>query len=451
MFPRPTSTLAPLALALLACRPDASTRSPEASSPAPVHADARADVHDPPSHLLLPWGTALLTQPRTDAPALQLGLAEDASAGRAVAVVGREGDFWQIETLDAAALADFAAQPIEGLDVYRLHLYVPVGVGEPLRAIPPGPDEAPPPAPATAPPVDPASDDPEPETARAQAIAAAQEVGLLGALMLSGNPPVQTGESRSDASPTDFRVDPSTPVYWRDGQLAGEVRSVHAFVARGEPVASAAGELRCFAIRVGLAYELGDGELCFAAASVQEVAYAPEIEAGGLWGEVSGLEMAYDDDMIGGLIDTEIGDAWGEGGLGMVGTGVGGGGAGDGIGSIAIAEIDTSGRGVGGTIVGPASPTAITTQRSSGALDAEVGRRIVRAHTAELDACWAAHAGDGKQREVELSLELADDGSVTASTAKSKRSKLADCIEASSATWLFPEFVPGTLVVRIAF
>lgn len=441
-------TLAPLALALLACQPASSSHEP-APAPASTSASTPAtyEQREPPSHLLLPSSAALLTRPRADAPALQLGLAEDGSPGRAVAVVGREGDFWQVETLDAAALTDFAAQPIEGLDLYRLRLYVPVGVGEPLRAIPPGPDTAPPP-----PPVAPANDNPDPETARAQAIAAAQEVGILGALMLSsGNPPVQTGEPRSHLSATDFRVDPSTPVYWRDGQLAGEVRSLHAFVAPGEVVASEAGELRCFAIRVGLAYELGDGELCFAAASVQEVAYAPEIEAGGLWGEVSGLEMAYDDDMIGGLIDTEIGDAWGEGGLGMVGTGVGGGGAGDGIGSIAIAEIDTSGRGVGGTIVGPASPTAITTQRSSGALDAEVGRRIVRAHTAELDACWAAHAGDGKQREVELSLELADDGSVTASTAKSKRSKLADCIEASSATWLFPEFVPGTLVVRIAF
>lgn len=447
MFAR-SSTLAPLALALLACRPATSTSTPaESGAPStPGAPSATAEQREPPSHLLLPWSTMLLTRPSADAPALRLGLAEDASAGRAVAVVAREGDFWQIETLDAAALANFAAQPIEGLDLYRVRLYVPVGVGEPLRPIPPGPDEALPPPAEPAPSVDPANDNPDPESARARALAEAQEFGMIGLLMQSsGNPPVQTGESRSSASETDFRVSATAAVYWRDGQLAGEVRTEHAFVAAGEPVESPAGELRCFAIRVGLAYEEGDGELCFAAASVQEVAYAPEIEAGGLWGDVSSLEMGYDDAMIGGLLGGEIGEAWGDGGLGMVGTGIGGGGAGDGIGTIAIAEIDTSGRGGGG------GTTTITTLRSSGALDAEVGRRIVRAHTAELDACWAAHAGDGKQREVELSLELADDGSVTTSTAKSKRSKLADCVEASGATWLFPEFVPGTLVVRIAF
>jgi hypothetical protein len=203
-----------------------------------------------PQHLLLPWNTLLLTAPRADAIALQLGIAEDDSSGRAVAVVGREGDFWQLETIDDGVRSELEVPVIEGLDFYRLRLYVPVGVGELLHAMSPGPE------------ADLAA---APQSARAAAIDQARTSGVIGILgAMSSNPPVQTGELRSSASEIDFRVSPATVVYWADGREAGEVRREHAFVDAGELRSTDVGELRCFSIRVGLAYEQADGELCFA-------------------------------------------------------------------------------------------------------------------------------------------------------------------------------------------
>lgn len=434
--------LSMLALALLACRPEASTRSPESSTPA-LSTDAETaavgEVREPPTHLLLPWDTALLTAPDPDAPALQLGVARDDSLGRAVAVVGREGEFWQVETLDASGLAGFEALPIEGLDLYRLRLYVPIDVGDPLRPIPPGPDT--PGADATG--------EPEPPLdARAAAIADAKAFGMIGLLTMSSNPPVQTGEPRPAESTYDFRVAPATAVFWPDGREAGEVRHEHAFVEPGAPRSTDAGELRCFAIRVGVVLEPDDGELCFAAPSVQQVAFVPDPHESisGLWGDAS-FTGELDDDMIGGLIGADIGDVWAEGGLGMTGSGIGGGGGGGGggAGDIAIAG------GIGG-LGSSGSTTTIATLAASG-LDEEVGRRIVGAQVRELDACWASHAGDGKQREVQLSLEIDAAGNVSSSKAKpkSKRTELAACIEAASVTWLFPTASEATLVVRISF
>lgn len=419
------------ALALLACRPDAASTHAGEATPMVSQRSTDAQAQPQPTHLLLPWDATLLTSPHTGAPALQIGLVEASSPDRGVVVIGRDGDFWQVETTNAQALAAFAAPPIEGLDYYRLRLYVPVGEGEPLRPIPPGPDtEAA------------ASDNPDPARACARALAEAQQSGILGVLMAgSGNPPIQTEESRPFGSTTDFRVSPSTPVYWRDGRLAGEVVVEHAFVHPGSLFASPSGELRCFAIRVGATLQPDDGELCFASASVRETEFVPEPSIDEIWGDAS---LYSDADVLGGLIGAEIGDAWGEGGFGLVGTSTGGGGAGGGVGEVAIGRIATPGRGGDGT----SSEITVTTLDATGSMDGDIGRRIVRAHRDELDACWASHAGEV---EVELSLDVDDGGNVTASKAVSQPAALGDCIEGATATWSFPAQLPGTLVVRIGF
>lgn len=404
-----------LAIMLFACHRVPATISivDADSAPSTIVGD-----HPQPQHLLLPWGTTLLTAPRADAIALRLGTDEDGSSGRAVAVIGREGDFWQLETLDDVAVPMLEVPVIEGLDFYRLRLYVPIGVGEPIDVVPPVPEAAP------------------PLSARAAALEAAQTAGIIGVLgAMSNNPPVQTGELRSSASQTDFRVAPATVVYWADGREAGEVRREHAFVHAGELRSTDAGELRCFAIRVGLAYEPADGELCFASTSVQEVAFVPEVDS--LWGDVFVDETMTD--AFGGLIGDGVGPTDGLGGLGLTGSGDGGGGG--------YATIGTLGHGGGGSGGGSSPDTKIFVLAVSG-LDDEVGGRIVRAQRDELEACWVARGQPSESVQLELVIDAA--GKVADIKAKTTDVELARCIETAGRAWTFPAQA-GSLVLKLEF
>jgi hypothetical protein len=103
----------------------------------------------------------------------------------------------------------------------------------------------------------------------------------------------------------------------------------------------------------------------------------------------------------GGLTGTEIGEAYGVGGLGLVGTGRGGGGTGEG--TIGLGNTGLIGKGGGG---GTGSGygrgagagfggrgTRVPTVRQAkaevqGALDKDIIRRIVRAHINEVRYCY---------------------------------------------------------------
>src|SRR5205085_1929303 len=105
-------------------------------------------------------------------------------------------------------------------------------------------------------------------------------------------------------------------------------------------------------------------------------------------------------DVLGGLVGNQIGEAYGVGGLGLVGTGSGGGGTGEG--TIGLGNLGTIGKGGGG---GNGSgygrgagglggrrahaPDVIPGQAAvRGSLDKEIIRRIIRRHINEVKYCY---------------------------------------------------------------
>src|SRR5436305_8243038 len=106
------------------------------------------------------------------------------------------------------------------------------------------------------------------------------------------------------------------------------------------------------------------------------------------------------DIVLGGLVGNQIGEAYGVGGLGLVGTGSGGGGTGEG--TIGLGNLGTIGKGGGG---GNGSgygrgagglggrrahaPDVIPGQANvRGSLDKEIIRRIIRRHINEVKYCY---------------------------------------------------------------
>jgi hypothetical protein len=206
-----------------------------------------------PRYLSLSAGAQLLAAARDDAPRLRLlvepppdGPVRD--EGRVVAVVGREGDYFSIETLDEATLdaADIVIEPIVGLEFYRLRAYVKLGSGV---AIEPDPvaaaaqrEEA-----ARAPEIVPMSNTVEHSVAEYES---------------NSYPPRQSNAARSKATVREYDVPAQAQVFWPDGSEAGIVRTMHAFTEPGVVRETAAGSLRCFTIVTGRA-QAPAGELCF--------------------------------------------------------------------------------------------------------------------------------------------------------------------------------------------
>jgi len=424
-----------LALALLACH----TARTDAGNEAPASPEAAraSDTQPAPAHLRLPWGATLYAAPNEHTIALQLGVTEDVGTSRpAVAVVGREGDFWKVARIDDVTRSELGADSIEGLDFYDLALYLPVGVGDPIQPIPPGPDAEPEPSHAVS-------------SARAEALAA--NSGLLGALaQTSANPPLQSGGQRAPGLETDFRVGPPSTVYWSDGRVAGQVVREHAFVDRGSSRASTAGPLRCFGVRVG-PDDGGQGELCFAEARVVEAKVEPEPEW--MFANVFGDDDLASLEAYGNL----YGDDYGGGGLGLVGTGEGGGGGG--LGGIGGVTIGSGGGGGGGDGIGSVGIGTITPQSATdlklgkpkitGTLDANVGRRIIRTHFDELRDCWLAEGATGGT--VELGLDYDAQGDVVAVRASSGNKAVDACVAKAAKSWSFPSGVEGSISLIASF
>ncbi len=164
-------------------------------------------------------------------------------------------------------------------------------------------------------------------------------------------------------------------------------------------------------------------------------ASAPEVAAGN-----------DDQDVWGGLSGTEIGESYGAGGLGLVGTGRGGGGTGEGtigIGSTGVVGSGSgSGAGFGGR--GARVPTVrMSPPEVSGSLEKNVIRRVVRAHINEVRACY----NQGLARSPELAgrvsvqFTIGETGKVTASVVRDSDlpdSAVAECMAKVIRRWQFP-------------
>ena len=197
-----------------------------------------------------------------------------------------------------------------------------------------------------------------------------------------------------------------------------------------------------------------------------------------------------DADVWGGLTGTEIGESYGVGGLGLVGTGRGGGGTGDAFGVIGsatgsggvadfygpgqvglgpngivgrgeegrmgrpAAESTSSGsgsgygRGAGAGFGGRGSyPPTVRQAKAevSGALDKDIIRRIVRAHINEVRYCYlrGLQKNPHIQGRVAIQFNIASDGKVSDSVVQEATlpdAEASSCIAARVKTWTFPRF-----------
>jgi hypothetical protein len=164
-----------------------------------------------------------------------------------------------------------------------------------------------------------------------------------------------------------------------------------------------------------------------------------------------------DDDVWGGLTGTEVGEAYGVGGLGLVGTGRGGGGTGEGtigLGNTGLigkggggGSGSGYGRGAGAGFGGRGTRQPQVRQAKAqvqGALDRDIIRRIVRAHINEVRSCY--NAGLTKdpnlQGRVSVNFVITGVGTVGSSVVQEstlKDSSVANCIAKAVKRWKFPK------------
>jgi len=169
-------------------------------------------------------------------------------------------------------------------------------------------------------------------------------------------------------------------------------------------------------------------------------------------------------DVLGGLVGNQIGEAYGVGGLGLVGTGSGGGGTGEG--TIGLGNLGTIGKGGGG---GNGSgygrgagglggrrahaPDVIPGQANvRGSLDKEIIRRIIRRHINEVKYCYEQEltkkASLGGRIMVQFT--IAASGQVIASVLQNStmgNAKVENCTVQAVRRWEFPKPLGGGIVI----
>ena len=172
-----------------------------------------------------------------------------------------------------------------------------------------------------------------------------------------------------------------------------------------------------------------------------------------------------DEDVWGGLTGTEVGEAFGVGGLGLVGTGEGGGGTGEG--TIGLGNTGLIGKGGGGGtgsgygrgsgsgFGGRGKKVARVRQAKAtvkGSLDKDIIRRIVRAHINEIRYCY--NQGLTKEPDLEgrvaVKFTIGGTGKVTDSevaTTSLDNEDVEDCIAKAVKRWKFPRPTGGGNVV----
>ncbi|MEM6293668.1 MAG: VIT domain-containing protein [Myxococcota bacterium] len=166
---------------------------------------------------------------------------------------------------------------------------------------------------------------------------------------------------------------------------------------------------------------------------------------------------------------TEVGESYGVGGLGLVGTGRGGGGTGSGTiglgntgligkgggGGTGSGYGRGSGRGFGGR--GKRVPRVRQAKATvTGSLDKDIIRRIVRAHINKYRACYETMLASDSKRSVRvvLTLLVAADGTVTASIEQEAPDDLEAtfyaCVDQAADSMKFPK-PPGGGTVKIRY
>jgi len=175
-----------------------------------------------------------------------------------------------------------------------------------------------------------------------------------------------------------------------------------------------------------------------------------------------------------GMVAAAIGEAYGVGGLGLVGNGAGGGGIGEG--TIALGSLGTMGRGYGRGAGGSASgygygagpsttlgarrartPDVIPGQATvRGSLDKEIIRRVIRRHQQEIKYCYDEALRTNRNLEGRLVLELhiAPSGRVIAATITESAlgENLGACVTQAGRRWLFPGVASdGLNIVRYPY
>ena len=168
--------------------------------------------------------------------------------------------------------------------------------------------------------------------------------------------------------------------------------------------------------------------------------------------------------VLGGLIGNEIGEAYGVGGLGLVGTGTGGGGTGEG--TIGLGNFGTIGKGGGG---GNGSgygrgagglggrraraPDVIPGQANvRGSLDKEIIRRIIRRHINEVKYCYETELTKKADLSGRISVQftIAATGQVIASVLQSSTMgniRVENCVVQAVRRWEFPKPMGGGIVI----
>lgn len=169
-------------------------------------------------------------------------------------------------------------------------------------------------------------------------------------------------------------------------------------------------------------------------------------------------------DVLGGLIGNQIGEAYGVGGLGLVGTGSGGGGTGEG--TIGLGNLGTIGKGGGG---GNGSgygrgagglggrrakaPDVIPGQANvRGSLDKEIIRRIIRRHINEVKYCYEQELTKKPNLggRIMVQFTIAASGQVIASVLQNStmgNARVENCVVQAVRRWEFPKPLGGGIVI----
>lgn len=188
---------------------------------------------------------------------------------------------------------------------------------------------------------------------------------------------------------------------------------------------------------------------------------------GGSLASIFGRDSALGNDaenVLGGLVGTQVGEAYGVGGLGLVGTGRGGGGTGEG--TIGLGSLGTIGKGGGG---GSGSgygrgagglggrrakaPDVVPgTAQVRGALDKEIIRRVIRRHINEVKFCYEKELTKNPDLygRVMVQFTIAGTGAVVASVVQQSTMNnppVDECIAGAVRRWEFPKPQGGGIVV----
>src|SRR4051794_19400548 len=169
-------------------------------------------------------------------------------------------------------------------------------------------------------------------------------------------------------------------------------------------------------------------------------------------------------DVLGGLIGNQIGEAYGVGGLGLVGTGSGGGGTGEG--TIGLGNLGTIGKGGGGgngSGYGPGAggpggrrahaPDVIPGQANvRGSLDKEIIRRIIRRHINEVKYCYEQELTKKPELggRIMVQFTIAASGQVIASVLQNStmsNARVENCTVQAVRRWEFPKPLGGGIVI----